>query len=66
MEKIVFLNETKKTAGVRNEICKEYISEEGSVSDGTNHFYRAKEGILRKVSSACCRTKPATISMVIG
>lgn len=25
-----------------------------------------KEGIWRKVSSACCRTKPATISMVIG
>ena len=43
MEKIVFLNETKKTAGVRNEICKEYTSEEGSASDGTNHFYRAKK-----------------------
>lgn len=48
MEKIVFLNETKKTAGVRNEICKEYTSEEESASDGTNHFYRAKRRNLEE------------------
>ena len=48
MEKIVFLNENKKTADVRNEICKDYTSEEGSASDGTNHFYKAKKRNLEE------------------
>lgn len=68
MEKIVFLNETKKTAGVRNEICKEYTSEDGVPQTGSITSTEQKEGIWRKlkISSACCRTKPATISMAIG
>jgi len=68
MEKIVFLNETKKTAGVRNEIytinnkntqVKKEVPQTGPITSTEQ-----KEGIWRKVSSACCRTKPATISMV--
>ena len=66
MEKIVFLNETKKTAGVRNEICKEYTSEDGVSQTGSITSTEQKEGIWRKISSACCRTKRAAISMAIG